>query len=60
MSQLFSGVVAGYNSSGNNLIIKDIVINDLRNKTEYQCVIDPTVSDTYGDAIFLYVVGEYV
>ena len=57
VSQLFSGVVAGYNSSGNNLIIKDIVMNDPRNNTVYRCVIQS--SDTYGDLIFLHVAGEY-
>ena len=58
MSQLFSGTVTGYNSSGNNLIIKDIVMNDHRNNTVYRCVIQS--SDTYGDLIFLHVAGEYI
>ena len=58
MSQLFSGTVTGYNSSGNNLIIKDIVINDTINNTVYCCMIQS--SDIYGDLIFLHVAGEYI
>ena len=56
MSQLFNGTVTGYNSSGNNIIIKDIVMNDPRNNTLYRCVIN----DAYGDLIFLHVAGEYI
>ena len=57
MSQLFSGTVTGYNSSGNNLIINDIVMNDPRNNYEYQCT---TYSVNDGDLIFLLVAGEYI
>ena len=59
MSQLFSGTVTGYNSSGNNLIIKDIVMNDPRNNNEYQCTIQSVGSGIQGDLIFLRVAGEY-
>ena len=58
VSQLFSGTVTGYNSSGNNLIIKDIVMNDPRNNTVYRCVIQS--NNTYGDLIFLRIAGEYI
>ena len=34
-SQLFSGTLTGYNTSGNNLIIKDIVMNDHRHGYDY-------------------------
>ena len=59
MPQLFSGTVTGYNSSGNNLIIKDIVMNDPRNNTEYQCMIQSVGSVILGDLLFLRVAGEY-
>ena len=41
MSYLFIGKMSGYNTSGNNLIIKDkaIVMNDPSNGYKYQCVI---------------------
>ena len=35
-------------------------MNDPRNKTEYQCARDTSNPDTYGDLIFLRVVGEYL
>ena len=56
VSQLFNGTVTGYNSSGNNLIINDIVMNDTRNKTEYQC----TIQSISGHSIFLRVAGGYI
>ena len=56
VSQLFNGMVTGYNSSGNNLIINDIVMNDPRNNYEYQC----TIYYVNGDPIFLRVSGEYI
>ena len=56
VSQLFSGTVTGYNSSGNNLVIKDIVMKDPRNNNEYQC----TTYSVNGDPIFLRVAGEYI
>ena len=54
-SQLFSGAWTGYNTSGNNLIIKDIVMNDHRHRYDYQCI----VGSTEGDLFFLYIAGEY-
>ena len=54
--QLFSGTVTGYNTSGNNLIIKDIVMNDHRNNNEYQCIIQSVI---IGDLLFLRVAGEF-
>ena len=60
VSQLFSGTVTGYNSSGNNLIIKDIVMNDPRDNYEYQCITYSVGSGIQGDPIFLRVAGEYM
>ena len=63
--QLHSGILTGYSTSGNNLIIKNITMNDDRNETEYICVTasstQPMLSDIIdeSDPTILYVAGEY-
>ena len=49
--------MAGHNRSGKNIVVKDIVMNDIRNGSLYQCVIvaTPTMA---GKLITLYVAGE--
>ena len=67
IQQLHNGILTGYSSNGNNLIIENIMTNDDRNDTEYICgIISSTVSQpTFADIIdesdptILYVVGEY-
>ena len=63
VSSLANGILDGYSAdiSSSNLIVKNIVMNDNRNNTEYRCVIimsDVIVNDS--DPIFLYVAGEYL
>ena len=66
LQQLHNGIVTGYNSNGNNLIIENIMMNDVRNDTEYSCVTvlstvsNPTVADILGesDPTILHVAGE--
>ena len=66
VQQLHNGILTGYSSNGNNLIIENIMMNDDRNDTEYSCVTIPsTVSNpTFADIIeesdftTLYVAGE--
>ena len=65
VQQLHNGIVTGFNSNGNNLIIENIMMNDHRNDTQYSCGIvsstsNPTVSDIEdeSDPITLYVAGE--
>ena len=61
------GILTGYSSNGNNLIIENIMMNDDRNVTEYSCVTvsstisQPTVADIIdeSDPTILYVAGEY-
>ena len=64
---LHNGILTGYSSNGNNLIIENIMMNDDRNDTEYICV---TVSSALSqpttavivdesDVTILYVAGEY-
>ena len=54
---LLNGILAGYSSNGNNLIIDDIIINDVRNGSEYRCVIvnDMGTILEQSDPTFLYV-----
>ena len=61
LSQLFNGRVHGYSSRGNNLIVKDIVINDPRAGYLYQCWIstDNGITFTLNNRFLLYVAGEY-
>ena len=47
VSQLFIGRVHGYNSSGNNLIVKHIMMNDPRDGDSYQCWISTDDGTTF-------------
>ena len=63
---LHNGILTGYSSNGNNLIIENIMMNDDRNGSKYQCVTvpstvsQPTITDIIdeSDPTILYVVGE--
>ena len=60
LSDLFSGAVAGHSINGRNIVVEDIMMNDVRNGSQYQCVIpqippDPNID---GNATILYVAGE--
>ena len=67
LQQLHNGILTGYSSNGNNLIIENITMNDSRNNTGYSCgavpstVSNPTVRDIVGESnpVILYVAGEY-
>ena len=67
LQQLYNGILTGYSTNGNNLIIENIMMNDDRNGTVYICVtVSSTVSQpTFTDIIdesdptILYVAGEY-
>ena len=68
VQQLRDGIVTGYNKSGNNLIIENVMMNDSRNSTEYSCVIISSTLDHHplfadilaeSDPTILYVAGEY-
>ena len=68
VQQLHNGILTGYSSNGNNLIIENIMMNDDRNNTKYSCgivsrtVSNPTLSDILdeSDPTILHVAGEYV
>ena len=55
--QLFNGDLVGYNISGRNLIVENIIMNDSRNGSKYSCVIANTMIES--DPTTLYVAGEY-
>ena len=60
-NQLFNGQLAGHSSTGNNIIVEDIMMNDDRNGSIYICVIPqiPPTPDNVSDPTILYVAGEY-
>ena len=64
MSALLNGILNGYSSNENNLIVENIIMNDSRNGSEYECVIvnnidTTTIIQTSNETFCLYVAGEY-
>ena len=62
VSGLRNSIVAGYSANGNNLIVKNIMMNDDRNNTEYRCVmitIGTTTMLRQSDLTSLYVASKY-
>ena len=62
VSGLRNGIVAGYSTNGNNLVVKNIMMIDDRNNTEYRSVIITQGTTTIlreSDSTILYVAGEY-
>ena len=62
ITSLLNGILTGYTSTlgSNNLIVENVMMNDDRNDTVYQCVIvlqDDTIQ-RQSDQTFLYVAGE--
>ena len=57
MSALLNGILTGYSSNGDNLIVENIMMNDSRNGSEYSCVIVITITES--NPTTLYVAGEY-
>ena len=59
---LRNGILTGYHTTLNNdnLIVENIVMNDIRNDTEYRCVITENgIIQDQSDPIFLYVAGKH-
>ena len=68
INALRSGILTGHSATldSSNLIVDNIMMNDVRNDSEYRCVIVPaqgmiTVTDIIdeSDPSILYVAGEY-
>ena len=59
LATLHEGKLAGYSSNGSNLIIENVVMNDSRNGSSYNCVITNRIvilRQSY--STILYVDGE--
>ena len=61
LNELFSGQLTGHNTSGTNIIVENIMMNDVRNGTNYTCTQPqvPPIPDIVSDPTFLYVAGEH-
>ena len=65
VNALNAGILSGYSADllNDNLIVHNIVMNDVRNDTEYQCVIiivGTTTIVNSSDPTILYVAGKYL
>ena len=52
----------GYSTNGNNLIVENIIMNDIRNRSDHRCVITRIGTTTIireSDPTILFVAGEY-
>ena len=64
INALRSGILTGHSATldSNNLIVENIMMNDVRNGSEYRCVIilqdDTSAIQRQSDQTFLYVAGE--
>jgi len=61
ISALRNGIISGHSSYGRNIIVKNVMLNDIRNGTWYKCVV------TQGDLILnessathLFIAGEFI
>ena len=68
INSIRNGILTGHAAilDNSNLIVEDIMMNDVRNGSEYRCVIIPaqgmaTITNIIdeSDPTILYVVGEY-
>ena len=61
VTSLLNGTLTGYSSNGNNLIVQNVIMNDVRNGSNYSCVINTTTAILQQNyPTTLYVTGEYV
>ena len=58
VNALRNGVVPDISTNGSNLIVQNIIMNDVRNNTEFQCVAFQGEITIQSDPIILYVAGE--
>ena len=64
VNSLLNGILTGYSSNilGTSIIIQNIMMNDRRNGTEYQCLIIRINSNVVlhdGEVLRVYVAGEF-
>ena len=61
LDTLREGRLAGYSSNGNNLIVKNVTMNDVRNGSNYNCVITSRIAILQqNNSTILYIAGEYI
>ena len=60
LNDILNGEPPGHSTTGNNIIVQDIVMDDDRNGSIYVCVIPqvPPTPDITSDPTVLYVAGE--
>ena len=59
LGTLRAGRLAGYSSNGNNLIVENIAVNDVRNGSNYNCVITSRIAILrQSNPTTLYIAGE--
>ena len=55
-----NGILTGYSLNGNNLIVQNIMMNDVRNGSNYSCVINITTAILrQSHPTILYIAGKY-
>ena len=60
VTALLNGALTGYSSNGNNLIVQNVIMNDVRNGSNYKYVINITTAILRpSHPTTLYVAGEY-
>ena len=61
LNDLFNGAVAGHSASGSNIVIQNIMMNDVRNGSQYRCEVSqlPPDPNIIGNVTIMYVAGEY-
>ena len=61
LATLHTGRQAGYSSNGNNLIVENVTMNDVRNGSNYNCVITSRIAILrQSNSTILYIAGEYI
>ena len=59
VSALHNGILTGYSSNGTNLIVQNIIMNDVRNGSNYKYVINITTAILQqSHPTILYIAGE--
>ena len=59
LGTLREGRLAGYSSNGDNLIVQNVTMNDVRNGSNYNCVITNRIAILrQSNSTILYVTGE--
>ena len=61
LNDLFNGAVAGHGVRGSNIVIQNIMMNDVRNGSQYRCEVSqlPPDPNIIGNVTIMYVAGEY-